>query len=115
MDRTIWPVEDAEVTTKVKALVEKLHQAHYYTDVQALVLKCNVSGCGWIGSGQAEGRKHAELTGHVELSEIEDIMDGETLQQCNAPGCQFIGVGSQSRLDHRRDTGHKSFSIIPDI
>ncbi|KJZ75644.1 hypothetical protein HIM_04801 [Hirsutella minnesotensis 3608] len=70
VDCTIWPTSDEEIIVKTSQLVEKLHGLHYYTDAEGLVLRCDVPGCDWIGSGQVEGRKHAELTGHVDLSEI---------------------------------------------
>ncbi|CEJ82853.1 hypothetical protein VHEMI02899 [[Torrubiella] hemipterigena] len=72
LDRALWPADDADVLNKASSLVEILHQTHYYTDFQSLVLKCNIPGCNWIGAGQREGQKHADETGHTSLSEIED-------------------------------------------
>ncbi|KAJ6439966.1 Cyclin PHO80-like protein [Purpureocillium lavendulum] len=96
MDRTLWPVEDVEILQKTQLLVHKLHSAHYYTDTEGLILKCDVPGCGWIGSGQHAGRKHAELTGHVDLTEIADSESDTVLRKCDAPGCDFIGQGDDA-------------------
>ncbi len=114
MDRTLWPAEDEEVLGKARELVGKLNAAHYYTDTEGLILKCDVPGCDWIGSGQAEGRKHAEQTGHVELSEIRDTQEENVLRRCNSPGCDFIGQGDIQIRRHAVDTGHEHFSVIPD-
>ncbi|EJP63257.1 OTU-like cysteine protease [Beauveria bassiana ARSEF 2860] len=72
MDRTVWPIEDEEVLIKAQELVGKLHGAHYYTNMDGLLLKCDIADCAWIGSGQAEGQRHAAETGHAQLSEIVD-------------------------------------------
>lgn len=114
VDRTLWPTSDEEILTQTQKLVAKLHSAHYYTDTEGLVLKCDVPGCDWIGSGQAEGKRHAEKTGHVALSEIRDEAEDNTVRTCDAPGCSFMGQGNAAATRHRHDTGHKGFSIIPD-
>ena len=113
MDRTVWPTDDDEIIKKTKELVEKLNKAHYYTDTEGLLLRCDVQGCDWIGSGKREGRKHAELTGHVALSEIQDEGDN-VLRKCDTPGCDFIGQGDKVMRQHSVDTAHERFSIIPD-
>ncbi|KAF5677279.1 cysteine protease [Fusarium heterosporum] len=113
MDRTVWPIDDEEVLEKTHELVKKLNKAHYYTDTEGLILRCDVPGCDWIGSGQLEGRKHAELTGHVDLSEIQDEGDN-VLRKCEALGCDFIGQGDKVMRQHTVDTAHERFSIIPD-
>jgi len=115
LDRTIWPTDDDDVITKTHELVQKLHDAHYYTDPSGLILKCDVPDCGWIGSGQVAGQRHAQETGHFELSEIRDLEEDNVLRSCNNPGCSFIGQGEVAARKHRDDTGHKHFSIIPDI
>ena len=99
---------------KTQELVRKLNAAHYYTDTEGLVLKCDVPGCEWVGSGQLEGRKHAEQTGHIELSEIKDVEGDNVLQRCDESGCDFIGQGDRAFRQHRSDTGHQRSSIIPD-
>jgi ubiquitin thioesterase OTU1 len=76
---------------QTQKLVAKLNKAHYYTDTEGLILKCDVPGCDWIGSGQVEGKKHAEETGHVDLSEIRDEDEDNTLRTCDTPGCSFMG------------------------
>ena len=114
MDRTVWPTDDDEVLRKTEALVQKLNKAHYYTDTEGLILKCDVPGCDWIGSGQLEGRKHAEQTGHVDLSEIRDTEGDNVLRSCDAPGCDFMGQGDRAIRQHSIDTGHEKFSVIPD-
>ncbi|KAI5460246.1 hypothetical protein BGZ63DRAFT_509537 [Mariannaea sp. PMI_226] len=114
MDRSLWPTTDEEVLQKTKELVRKLHMAHYYTDTEGLILKCDVPGCDWIGSGQVEGRKHAEQTGHIDLSEIRDVEGDSVLHSCNARGCDFMGQGDRAMRQHTSDTGHEGFSIIPD-
>ncbi|PNY30015.1 Ubiquitin thioesterase otu1 [Tolypocladium capitatum] len=114
MDRTLWPTDDAEILHKTQQLVQKLHAAHYYTDTEGLVLKCDVPGCDWVGSGQLEGRRHAELTGHIELSEITDSEGDSVLRRCDAPRCDFIGQGDRAVRRHRDDTGHERYSVIPD-
>ncbi|KAF4983825.1 hypothetical protein FZEAL_862 [Fusarium zealandicum] len=113
MDRTVWPVDDDEVLQRTQELVKKLNAAHYYTDTEGLILRCDVPGCDWIGSGQLEGRKHAELTGHVDMSEIQDE-DDNVLRRCDTPGCDFIGQGDRAMRQHSTDTTHERFSIIPD-
>lgn len=113
MDRTLWPADDDEVLGKAQELVGKLNAAHYYTDTNALILKCDVPGCDWIGSGQLAGRKHAEQTGHVELSEIQGDED-TALQKCDSPGCDFMAQGETMVKLHRLDTGHAHYSVIPD-
>ncbi|KAM6536536.1 ubiquitin-specific protease otu1 [Fusarium falciforme] len=113
MDRTVWPIDDDEVLEQAHKLVKKLNAAHYYTDTEGLILKCDVPGCDWIGSGQLEGRKHAELTGHVDLSEIQDEGDN-VLRKCDTFGCHFIGQGDRAMREHTVDTAHERFSIIPD-
>lgn len=113
LDRTIWPTDDNEVLKKSEELVKKLNKAHYYTDTDGLILKCDVPGCEWIGSGQREGQKHAAATGHVALSEIQD--EGENvLRRCDTFGCDFIGQGDRAVKQHRTDTAHQSFSVILD-
>lgn len=114
MDRTIWPTTDNEVLDKTQELVRKLNVAHYYTDTEGLILKCDVPGCDWIGSGQAEGQKHAEQTGHVEMSEIKDSEGDSVLRTCDTPSCDFMGQGDRAMRQHRTDTGHQRFSVIPD-
>ncbi|VUC34552.1 unnamed protein product [Clonostachys rosea] len=114
MDRTIWPTTNDEVLEKTKELVRKLNEAHYYTDTDGLVLKCDVPGCDWIGSGQAAGSQHASETGHLELSEIKDSEEENVLRRCDTSGCDFMGQGERTIRQHRLDTGHKKFSIIPD-
>lgn len=114
VDRTLWPTDDEEVLAQAQKLVEKLNKAHYYTDTEGLILRCDVPGCNWIGSGQLEGKKHAEKTGHVELSEIRDEEEDNALHTCDAPGCSFMGQGNAATTRHRHDTGHKKFSVIPD-
>ncbi|OAA73760.1 Ovarian tumor, otubain [Cordyceps fumosorosea ARSEF 2679] len=114
MDRTTWPIEDVEVLAKAQELVGKLHMAHYFTNMDGLVLKCDVAGCGWIGSGQAAGQKHAEATGHGQLSEVVDTRAGAILRRCNARGCDFMGQGDNAARQHSRDTGHKSYLVIED-
>jgi ubiquitin thioesterase OTU1 len=115
MDRTRWPTDDDEVLEKTKQLVSKLNDAHYYTDTEGLILRCDVPGCDWIGNGQHEGRKHAELTGHTDMSEIKDTEEDNTLRRCDAFGCDFMGQGSAALSRHTLDTTHKKFSIIPDF
>ena len=114
MDRTIWPTDDNEVLDKALSLVVKLNAAHYYTDTEGLILKCDVSGCDWIGSGQLDGRRHAEETGHVEMSEVRDEEEDNVLRKCNVPSCGFMGQGEKMTRQHRLDTGHETFSVIPD-
>ncbi|KAH7129302.1 hypothetical protein B0J13DRAFT_135143 [Dactylonectria estremocensis] len=114
MDRTIWPTDDDEVLQKTEELVRKLNAAHYYTDTEGLVLRCDVPGCDWIGSGQLEGRKHAEQTGHVDLSEIRDVEGDSVIRSCDTPGCDFIGQGDRAIRQHTTDTGHGRSSVIPD-
>lgn len=114
MDRTVWPIDDDQVLERTQELVSKLNKAHYYTDTEGLVLRCDVPGCDWIGSGQLEGRKHAELTGHVDMSEIKDSEDDNVLRRCDTPGCDFMGQGDRVMRQHTADTTHGQFSIIPD-
>ena len=114
MDRTVWPTDDIDVITKAALLVGKLEAAHYYTDTEGLVLKCNVAGCDWIGSGQVEAQKHAQVTGHTDLSEIADTTEDNVLKACDAPGCDFMGQGERATRRHTSDTGHERFSVIPD-
>jgi ubiquitin thioesterase OTU1 len=115
MDCTRWSTDDDEILLKAHDLVRKLHNAHYYTDTEGLILKCDVPGCDWIGSGQAAGQQHAQKTGHIELSEVTDTVEDNTLRQCDVPGCTFMGQGDKARSQHTADTGHKSYSIIPDF
>lgn len=112
-DQAVWPTGDDDVLKKTKELIQKLNKAHYYTDTNGLILRCDVPGCDWIGSGQLEGQKHAEATGHVDLSEIQDEGDS-ILRKCDAPGCDFIGQGDKAVRQHRADTAHQSFSVIHD-
>ena len=114
VDRTLWPTTDDEILAQTQKLVAKLNEAHYYTDTEGLVLKCDVPGCDWIGSGQREGKRHAEQTGHVALTEIRDEEEDNTLRTCDTPGCSFMGQGNTAATRHRHDTGHAKFSIIPD-
>lgn len=115
LDRTIWPTDDDDVLTKTRELLEKLNQAHYYTDTDGLVLRCDVPGCEWIGSGQVAGQQHARETGHLELSEIRDEEEDNLLRACDSPGCGFMGQGEKAVRLHRSDTGHEHFSVIPDM
>lgn len=114
MDRALWSTSDDEILEKSQELVRKLNAAHYYTDTEALILKCDVPGCDWIGSGQAEGSKHAQQTGHSELSEIRDTEGDNVLRRCDELGCDFIGQGDKTIRQHVVDTGHERYSIIPD-
>lgn len=115
MDRTVWPITDEEILARTQQLVQRLNEAHYYTDTDGLILKCDVPGCEWIGSGQTEGQKHAEQTGHVDLSEIRDVEGENVLRSCDTPGCDFMGQGDGNIRRHRMDTGHDKFSVIPDF
>lgn len=114
-DRTLWPTNDDEVLKRAEKLVQGLYDNHYFTDMDGLILKCDVPGCGWIGSGETAGRKHAEATGHIDLSEVQDIEADNTLRTCDAPGCDFIGAGDKANRQHTMDSGHTKFSIIPDM
>ncbi|RGP71826.1 ubiquitin thioesterase otu1 [Fusarium longipes] len=113
LDQAVWSTTDDEVLKKTEELVQKLNKAHYYTDTDGLILRCDVPGCDWIGSGQLEGQRHAEATGHVDLSEIQDEGDS-ILRKCDAPGCDFIGQGDKVVGQHRADTTHQKFSVIHD-
>ena len=115
MDRTIWSTDDDEVLEKTKSLVQKLNVQHYYTDTNGLVLKCNYLGCDWIGSGQVAAKKHAELTGHTDLSEVTDIEEDNVLRKCLWLGCGFIGQGMAAMIQHQTGSGHRDFDIIPDL
>ena len=115
MDRTIWPSDDAELLEKVNVLVRKLNSAHYYTDMGGLILKCDVPGCGWIGSGEFEGRRHAEKTGHIQLSEVQENDSQDALRKCALAGCDFLGQGDVSIKKHTSETGHDSFHVIQDV
>jgi ubiquitin thioesterase OTU1 len=115
MDRTTWPTDDDEVLEKTHQLVAKLNEAHYYTDTEGLILRCDVPGCDWIGNGQLEGRKHAEQTGHTDMSEIKDTEGDNVLRACDTFGCDFMGQGDAALNRHTADTGHTRFSIIPDF
>ncbi|EFY99539.1 OTU-like cysteine protease [Metarhizium robertsii] len=114
MDRSIWPTDDSEVLVKAKMLVEELNANHYYTDTDGLVLKCNEDGCEWIGNGQLAARKHAEATGHTQLTEIADPEEDSILRRCLREGCTFLGQGASVER-HRTDTGHNDFDVIPDM
>ena len=114
-DRTIWGTEDSDILEKARVLVKELNGKHYYTDTEALVLKCNEIGCDWIGNGQVAAKKHAEQTGHVDLVELPDTDADNALRRCEAPNCSFMGQGDKAVELHRQDTGHKNFSLIPDI
>lgn len=114
LDRTVWSTGDVDVLHKAQQLVQRLHAAHYYTDTDGLILKCDVAGCDWIGNGQLDGRRHAELTGHVDLSEITEPGGENTLRSCETSGCDFIGLGDQAIREHRGSTGHERYSVIAD-
>ncbi|KAM3498668.1 hypothetical protein MY10362_008027 [Beauveria mimosiformis] len=114
MDRTVWPIEDEEVLIKAQELVGKLHGTHYYTNMDGLVLKCDIADCAWIGSGQAEGQRHAAETGHAQLSEIVDKQTDAVLRKCNIRGCDFMGQGDVAARRHSQDTGHEFYSVIED-
>jgi ubiquitin thioesterase OTU1 len=113
MDRSIWPTSDSEVLAKTKILVANLYANHYYTDTDGLVLHCNARGCEWIGSGQLAARKHAEITGHTDLTEIADIGEDDTIYRCMVPGCTFLGQNAALK-QHKGDTLHNQFDVIPD-
>lgn len=108
MDIVRWETSDDGIIEKTRELVTCLNKIHYYTDTNEILLRCEE--CDWIGSGQLDGRRHAELTGHTQLSEIED---GAVLT-CNTPGCDWVGRGEREANKHRIDTGHPSWSVIPD-
>ena len=114
MDCTMWSTEDDGILEKTQQLVHKLNKAHYYTDTEGLLLRCDVPGCEWIGNGQGGGSKHAQLTGHVDLSEIKDTEDQNILRRCDTPGCDFMGQGTQAMQRHTADIGHDRFTIIQD-
>ncbi len=114
MDRTTWPIDDEDILAKAKVLVSELYSAHYYTDMDGLILKCDAPGCSWIGSGDAEGRKHAEETGHTQLIEVQDTVDDNVLRKCSQVGCDFMGQGDKSAREHTSDTGHRVYHTIPD-
>jgi ubiquitin thioesterase OTU1 len=111
LDTTIWDTSDDEILEQTTELVKALNKIHYYTDPTEILLKCDVPGCDWIGSGQRDGSRHAEQTGHTELSEVED----NSLLKCNDPGCGWLGSGEKEANKHRSDTGHTSWSVIPDF
>lgn len=111
LDRTLWPTNDDAVLSMAHMLVAQLNEMHYYTDPAEILLRCDVSGCDWMGSGERAGRLHAEQTGHTALSEIED----NTLLKCNSPGCNWLGSNEQDAKKHTSDSGHSSLSVIPDF
>jgi ubiquitin thioesterase OTU1 len=115
MDRTIWPSDDEELLEKANILVKELNSAHYYTDMKGLILKCDVLGCDWIGSGEFEGKRHAEKTGHMQLSEIQGNKSQSVLRKCALAGCDFLGQGEASTRKHTSETGHDSYHIIQDV
>lgn len=111
LDRTLWPIRDTEVLDKAQSLVAQLNEMHYYTDPTEILLRCDVPGCEWIGSGEKAGSQHAQQTGHTALQEIED----NALLKCNAPGCDWLGSGESEAKKHTSDSGHSSLSVIPDF
>ena len=111
LDRTIWPTSDDEVADLAKQRLVQLNDMHYYTDPAEILLKCEVPGCEWMGSGQRAGQQHAERTGHTALAEIED----NALLKCNTPGCSWLGSGEKEAKKHTSDSGHASLSVIPDF
>lgn len=110
LDRTIWPTDDEDVVVKAYDLLARLHEMHYYTDPAEILLRCNVPGCEWMGSGERAGAQHAQQTGHTALSEIED----NALLKCNTAGCDWLGSGEKEAKKHTSDSGHASLAVIPD-
>ena len=70
-DETKWDTGNDAVLEMAQKLARQLKDAHYFTDTNDFVLKCDVPGCGWIGAGAAGASKHMKDTGHSALSEME--------------------------------------------
>ncbi|KAJ2898429.1 hypothetical protein MKZ38_003936 [Zalerion maritima] len=70
-DVTNWLADDDEVLIKAVELAQKLKGMHYFTDTTDFVLKCNVPGCNWIGSGDRQAKDHMKSMGHTSLSEMQ--------------------------------------------
>ena len=69
-DETKWATDNDEVIDKARELCKKLQNAHYYTDTQDMVAKCEVPGCDWVGEGVKSMREHTKSTGHAAFDEL---------------------------------------------
>jgi len=50
-----------------REICKVLQEKHYYTDIKAFGVVCNV--CGWNGNGSESATKHAKETGHMDFGE----------------------------------------------
>ncbi|OLN87714.1 Ubiquitin thioesterase OTU1 [Colletotrichum chlorophyti] len=128
LDRTNWTTSDDAVLDKTRELIRKLYDMHYFTDTTEFLLRCNVPGCDWLGSGQKEAKKHNDATGHVAFEEIKDepprgsatattaaAGEDNALRKCNTPGCDWLGTSTADARVHTNETGHSSMTEIPDF
>jgi len=134
LDQTIFSAYDDVILTHAAQLVDELHKIHYYTDPSEILLRCDVPGCDWIGSGEVAGQKHARESGHTALSEIVDntrddaVDDGDDgfvpqggsygesgiVMRCEQAGCGWIGTVVEAHR-HSTETGHRDLVVIPDF
>ena len=71
LDVTKFSSDDDSVLDKAKELTAKLKKASYYTDTNAMAIRCEVPGCEhWLGAGEKDAIKHQTETGHSAFSEL---------------------------------------------
>ena len=71
MDVTQWTTDDDSVLEKAQELTRKLKSADYYTDTNAMAIRCEMPGCeNWLGAGEKDAVKHQIETGHTAFSEL---------------------------------------------
>lgn len=63
---------DEGILEKTQELGLKLKKANYYTDMNQILVKCEVPGCeNWLGTGEVDIVKHQQATGHTAFSQME--------------------------------------------
>lgn len=66
-DVTQFPASDTFAMTQVRALIQKEHDAHKFTDTASFLLKCGQ--CGTRLKGETQALEHAKQTGHSQFTE----------------------------------------------
>jgi len=68
LDLTIFSVNDQYAVQKSAALVKMLQQQRKFTDLHGCTLMCGICNAGL--KGQKEAQEHAQKTGHMNFSQV---------------------------------------------
>jgi ubiquitin thioesterase OTU1 len=67
-DQRVWDLDDSGIIVRAQELCRMLQDKHYYTDTGGMAIKCMV--CNTVIHGEVEASKHAQETGHYDMTEV---------------------------------------------